>query len=48
MKRFFSTILSTAAVCAFLSTTPVAAQETIIWRARGHCANPRAVQFSDL
>jgi hypothetical protein len=29
MKRFFSTILSVAAVCAFLSTTPVAAQETI-------------------
>jgi len=29
MKRLFSTVLSTAAVCAFLSTTPVAAQETI-------------------
>ena len=29
MKCFFSTILSVAAVCAFLSTTPVAAQETV-------------------
>jgi hypothetical protein len=29
MKRLFLTLLSTAAVCAVLSATPVAAQETI-------------------
>jgi len=29
MKRLFLTLLSTAAVCAFLSATPIAAQETI-------------------
>ena len=29
MKRLFATFLSTAAVCAFLGATPVAAQETI-------------------
>ena len=29
MKRLFSTFLTTAAVCAFISATPVSAQETI-------------------
>jgi hypothetical protein len=35
MKRIFSTFLTTAAVCAFISATPVAAQETITGAPRG-------------
>jgi hypothetical protein len=35
MKRLFSTFLTTAAVCAFISATPVTAQETITGAPRG-------------
>lgn len=35
MKRLFLTLLSTAAVCAFVSATPAAAQETVEGAPRG-------------
>ena len=35
MKRLLSSLLSKAAVCAFLSATPVVAQETITGAPRG-------------
>src|SRR5271155_3712550 len=38
MKSLFSTFLTTAAVCAFISATPVAAQESITGAPRGEAS----------